>query len=169
VIAEAPEGMNFKECAVSPTGDKIAVVAQGRSYYSNALYIMNIDGSDMEVLVEDLPGALGHPNFSIDGQTIVYYYDVSEFEFIDDRLLDAHIFTINTDGTNNTDLSDDKPPGTNDIDPVWSPDGAKIIYVNVPNVGSSQPDIYMMDYIIKQGTDRNLQLIISGGEMPDWK
>jgi len=168
-IAEAPEGMHFRECTASPLGDKLVVVAQGRSVFTNTLYIMNVDGSYMEALVEDLPGTLGHPDFSPDGQAIVYYYDVSEYESAGVRLFDSHIFAINIDGTINADLSTDKTPGTNDLDPVWSPDGARIIFVNVPNDDSSPPDIYIMDYTIMEGYDRKRQLIIPDGEMPDWR
>jgi Tol biopolymer transport system component len=47
---------------------------------------------------------------------------------------------------------------------LYSPDGAKIIFENVPNDGSSPKDIWIIDV---DGNSR--QKIISNGEMPDWK
>ena len=124
----------------------------------------------MTVLVGDSTGALGHPSFAPDGKKIAYYWDVSGFEDNSGRMLDARIFIINIDGTGNQDISRStsyiigKVEGTNDLDPVWSPDGAKIIFTNRPNDNSAQPDVWIMDI-----DGNNRQKLIEHAWMPDWK
>ena len=57
-----------------------------------------------------------------------------------------------------------KEAGTNDLDPRFSPDGAKIIFVNTNNDGISPRTIMTMNI---DGRDRTV--LFEGAEMPDWR
>ena len=70
---------------------------------------------------------------------------------------------MNINGSNTTDASVNKPAGTNDLQPRFSPDGANIIFINTSNVLGSTAYIWVMTV---NGTDR--WKIISNAMMPDW-
>lgn len=163
-IATAPAGRNFREVEQSPQGDKIVVLTIGSNVYDSEIYLMNSDGSNMTLFINNLPGITESPSFSTDGSRIIFTHDVSGYENQDGRQLDSHIFIYSVDGNDTVDVSVNKPAGTNDTYPRFSPDGAKIIFNNAPNDDSKAPEIWMMD------TDgNNRRMIIEDGIMPDWK
>jgi len=165
-LASAPPGMQFRECDVSDAEGLIAVVVQGSEQYENSIYVMDMDGSDMRELIGDRPGQLCHPSLSPDGRTLLYCQDFSGFEDVSGRMLDAHIIAVSTvsaDGME-IDLSSAKSAGTNDLEPVWSPNGGEILFVNASSDGSTPPDLYIMDI---DGDNR--MLFVEDGIMPDWK
>ncbi len=144
-IAAAPAGKNFREVQMSPMGDKIVALAIGSQPYNSEIYLMNADGSGMEVLVDSLPGMIERPSFSIDGKQILFTRDVSGFESPTGRQLDSHIFVMNVDKSDTLDISTRKPAGTNDLNPRFSPDGSQVIFNNQINDNSSPADIYVID------------------------
>lgn len=171
LIATAPAGRNFRECSYSPDGSKIVVLTVGANVYDSEIYIMNSDGSNMSLLVDNTAGATACPSFSIDGSTVLYTHDVSGYEGSDGRMLDSHIFEITVSSKSSVDLSvnhqanaDNKANGTNDLNPVYSSNGAYIIFENGSNVQGSTKDIWIMN---TDGSNRHK--IISNGVMPDWK
>jgi len=164
LIATAPSGRNFKDIDVASTGDKIVALTVGQSSYDAEIYIMNIDGSNMKMLVGNEPGKLDSPSFSVDGKRVMYTYDVSEYHNAEGRQLSASIFMINADSTGMVNISQNKEKGTNDLYPRYSPDGSMIIFTNQRNDGLVSPDIYEMSL---DGKDR--KKIIINGQMADWR
>ncbi len=163
-IATAPAERHFRETDWSSASNKIVVLTIGENPYDSEIYLMDANGSNMTLLMDNLPGVMESPSFSPDGNKIVFTRDVSGYEVPSGRQLDSHIFIMNIDGSDTTDVSVNKSGGTNDLHPRYSPDGAKIIFENVQNDGSRSKDIWIMDV---DGNSR--QKIISNGEMPDWK
>ena len=163
-IATAPADRHFRETDWSSASNKIVVLTIGENPYDSEIYLMDANGSNMTLLVGNLPGVMESPSFSPGGNKIVFTRDVSGYEVPSGRQLDSHIFIMNIDGSDTIDVSVNKSGGTNDLHPRYSPDGAKIIFENVQNDGSSSKDIWIMDV---DGNSR--QKIISNGEMPDWK
>ncbi len=171
LIATAPSDRNFRECNYSPDGSKIVVLTVGSNVYDSEIYIMNSDGSNMTLLVDNSAGATASPSFSVDGSKVLYTHDVSGHQDNDGRMLDSHIFEINMSTKSIIDLSinhanneDDKPGGTNDLNPRYSSNGANIIFENGSNVLNSTHDIWIMN---SDGTNRHK--LVSNGVMPDWK
>ena len=164
LIANAPSNRNFRECDFSPLGNKIVSLAIGINIYDSEIYLMDANGSNMTLLFDNLPGVMESPSFSPDGNKIVFTRDLSGHEVQNGRQLDSHIFIMNIDGSDTIDVSVNKNNGTNDLHPRFSPDGANIIFENVPNDGSESKDIWIMDI---DGNNRNR--INSNGEMPDWR
>ncbi|WP_162054342.1 carboxypeptidase-like regulatory domain-containing protein [Pontibacter pamirensis] len=165
LIATAPANRHFRMMDWTGSGDKIAAQTIGANINDSEIYIMNADGSGMELLVGNLPGRVESPAFSIDGNNILYTHDASGFENLEGRQLNAHIYRINTDGSGLIDLSRFKPEGTNDLYPRYSPDGSKIIFVNTPNDNLGPHDIYIMD----ASDGRNRVKLFSNATMPDWE
>lgn len=162
-IATAPSNRHFREVDWSPTGDKIVALTIGSQVYDSEIYLMNSDGSNMTLFVDNLPGMVESPSFSPDGNSIMFTHDVSGFQSQTGRQLDAHIFIWQISGSDSTDVSIGKIAGTNDTHPRFSPDGAKVIFTNAPNDGSAPKEIWIM------GVDGSNRKKFIEGEMPDWR
>ncbi|UOQ75085.1 TolB family protein [Hymenobacter cellulosilyticus] len=145
----------------------------GANIYDSEFYTMNADGTGLTQVVGNLAGRMDSPSFSIDGRTILYTRDVDGYENASGRQLNAHILMQRLDGTGLVDLSvvpsgsgtnGGKPAGTNDLFPRFSPDGAKIIFVNVNNDNQSAPEVWVMDI-----DGRNRTRLFQNANLPDWK
>ncbi len=160
-IATAPTNRHFRETNWSASGDKIIVLTIGNSFYDSEIYTMNSDGSNMTMVIDNKPGAMTSPSFSVDGKYIMYSQDASGYEDATSRQLDARIYLYSLDSLTTTDISSYKPNGTNDLNPKFSSDGSKIIFENVNN-SSGISSIWIM------GIDgNNRKKIADTGRMPD--
>jgi len=164
LIATAPSGRHFRECEFSPFGDKIVVLTIGEKTYDNEIYIMNSDGSGAYLFVENFPGMISGPSWSIDGTKIVFCRDVSGINDPTGRQYDARIFIKGLTDTSSVDVSGNKLPGTNDTNPRYSPDGAYIIFESTTNDGFNPRDLWIMNL---DGEDR--KLLFMNAETPEYK
>ena len=162
-IATAPAGRNFRETDWSAVNNKIVVLTIGENSYDSEIYLMNSDGSNMTLFFSNLPGNMEYPTFSIDGNSIMFTRDISRNESTDGRQLNAHIFIMSINGTDTTDISVNKPDGTNDLEPRFSPDGSQIIFTNSSNVLGSESDVWIMDL---NGNIRTK--LLENAIMPEW-
>lgn len=164
VLATAPAGRHFRMLDWTDRGNKIVAQTIGQDINDSEIYIMDANGANMTLLVENLPGRVESPVFSIDGKSILYTRDADGFENTEGRQLNARIYRKDLETNRITDLSGGKPAGTNDLYPRYSPTGDKIIFVNTPNDGFGPEDIYIMD---ANGSNRTK--LFSNATMPDWK
>jgi len=165
LLAQAPANRHFRMLDWTAQGNKIVAQTIGADVNDSEIYILNADGTDMRQIVGNLPGRIESPSFSIDGGSIVYTRDVNGFESKEGRQLNAHIFIQKLDGSGVVDISVNKPAGTNDLYPRFSPDGSKIIFVNTSNDGISQSDVWMVDAL----DGKNRVKLFSNASMPEWK
>jgi Tol biopolymer transport system component len=127
----------------SPDGSQIAFDS-GRNnlklnYIDHDIYVMAADGSHVKRLTDD--GAdEGGPRWSPKGDLIAY----AKMDYFSDQGLIENpawdIFVMNVDGTQQIQLTDD--PG-NELEPSWSPDGEKIVFISDSN--GPDFDIYVMN------------------------
>jgi len=164
LLAQLTDGSVFSGCDWSPFGGKIALRTTGTFGYQSSILLMDEASNFLDTLVQDEPGSTGNPDFSIDGTKILYSHDVSGLDSQDGRQLDAHIFLLDLASKNVTDLSQDKPAGTNDLEPRFSPTGAVVIFSNSNNDGLSPKNIWVMDL-----SGQNRLLLFENAEMPDWQ
>jgi len=162
-IAFAPQGRHFKAVDWSGVTQKIVVQVVGSNINDSELYLIDEDSSNLELIREDQPGRTECPSFSIDGKEILYTHDVSGFETEAGRQLDTHVFRYHLETQETVDVSLDKPAGTNDLHPRFSPNGAYIIFENTSNEPGAAKSIWMMD---SEGGKR--QLLLESAEAPDW-
>jgi Tol biopolymer transport system component len=113
----------------SPESDKLVFYAASATRQLAQICIVDIDGSNLTVVVSDPPGFHVEPAWSPDGEWIVY-------RSIRDG--QHEIRKVRPDGTEDTNLTNN--PAT-DIEPGWSPDGQWIIFSS-DRTGAF--DIYMM-------------------------
>ena len=164
VITEAPPGTTFVECDWVGPGNKILVRTLGNAPYASHIWLLDANGTFIDTVIPDLPGSTGGGVFSIPGTKILYTQDISGFNSITGRQLNARVFQVDINSGVRVDLSFDKIDGTNDLDARYSPDGAKVIFTNTNNDGISQKNIYIMDL-----DGENRTLLFENAEMPEWK
>ena len=167
-IAEAPLGFTFSEVDWTSQGNQIVARVTGTTLYESDIFILNENGDYLRQIFTDIPGGTGGLQFSIDGKYVLYTHDISGFETASGRMLNTHIFIKNLENNVTTDLSNlsfpEKESGTNDLDPRFSPDGSKVIFVNTNNDGISPKHIYTMEL---NGEHR--EILFENAQMPDWK
>lgn len=161
------------EVAVSQDAETIALITNNTMGYDAALYTIDQSGAIKDDVVNGVSGSLGGLDISLRGNYLLYVHDVSGFEDNSSRRLDSriklHSFTTGTA----QDISIDKPNGTNDLDPRFSPNEAQVIFVNTSNDEISRKDLYTIDIIPNAGADedlaKNRTLLHQNAAMPDWE
>ena len=115
----------------SPQGGKIAFLSNRRgSGYE--VYLMNADGSSQHPLRDAIPVCPFSFEWSPDG-TRLAYSDGSD------------VYVVEVDGTNApVNVSGNKPAGTSDSSPAWSPDGGRLVVRNSANCGGCS-DLHVLN------------------------
>jgi TolB protein len=170
LLATAPAGRHFRECDwTAQNGGRLIVQTIGSRPYDAELYLYNVDGSNPVLLVDNLPGRLDSPSFSVDGGTVIYTRDVTGFNDIGGRQLDTRIFTQRLNGSPAVDISSSfsgsvKVTGTNDLTPRFTPTGYQLIFVNRSNDDISPPEIWTCDI-----NGNNRAKVFDNAFLPDYK
>jgi Tol biopolymer transport system component len=167
IIEIAPNlSYTYVDWTNDPTA-RLIIRTSTSNQYDGDLYMLNLDGSGEEQIFSNIPGRLSAGSFSVDGNKILFTHDISGFENQDGKQLDARIQILDLNNNNYyVDFSFEKPAGTNDLDPRYSPDGANIIFTNTNNDGVSVKNIYKVK--LDDITEERM-LLFENAEMPDWK
>ncbi|CAD7800249.1 Protein TolB [Chryseobacterium aquaeductus] len=164
------DGSLISEVDWSYDNSKIAVKTNNFSGYNTKIFIIDMLGNVIQNVFAAPTGATGGLNFSIDGQKLLYTHDVSGYQDSNYRQLDSHIFIYNL--VNNTSydmtLESDKPVGTNDLDPRFSPNNSQIIFMNTSNDNISQRNVVVVD-LNNLMIDLNRAVLFNNAEMPDYE
>jgi Tol biopolymer transport system component len=132
-LTKTPQGNS--DPTWSPDGTQLAFVSE-RSDQIPQIYVMSADGTRVRKLTTDTAGK-SELAWSPKGDRIAFVHVPAGGG-------DREIYSIRTDGTGLTDLSND--PSNYDVDPAWSPDGAKIVYSGPHHPrGSVGADLWLMN------------------------
>ncbi|MCE7065091.1 carboxypeptidase regulatory-like domain-containing protein [Dyadobacter sp. CY326] len=164
IIAKAPAGRFFAGVDWTAQGNLIIARLTGGSVYENFIYLIKAETGELSELITNKPGKIGNPSFSVDGKNAAFTIDVSNFQNNEGRQLNSRIFLVKIATGELTDLSTGKADGTNDLDPRFSPNGAKIIFTNTSNDGFSPKNIYTNS---TSGLDRFE--LLKDGELAYWR
>jgi Tol biopolymer transport system component len=137
------------EPAWSPDGSKIAFVSLSGDDASQALHVINPDGSGVREVTRRDPGAIFNPTWSPDGQRLAFA-----------KCLDrCDVYSVGVDGSGLRRLTNGIgfPPNT-----TWSPDGAWIAF-SWWSAGRSSIAIIPAD------TGGEPTIVINHGMQPAWR
>ena len=120
-LTQFETGGNSNHPTWSPDGTKLAFAGTSIDHHSILVYVMNADGSNKH------PAGEGqNPSWSPDGSKLAFPWNSFDS--------DNGIHVMNPDGSGRTKITtpNDPVPGSPwdlDWDPVWSPDGTRILFV----------------------------------------
>lgn len=172
LVYTAPSGTMISECDWSYDGSKIALKTNSINGYNTQIYIIDMLGNTIKTVLSGTLGASGGLNLSVDGNRLVYTRDISGFEDTSGnyRQLDTHIFVYDLTSNITYDISSEseRPQGTNDLDPRFSPNNAQIIFTNTSNDNISQRNVVIVD-LNNDLTDMQRTTLFTNAEMPDYE
>ncbi len=169
LLYQTPDGKFITDVDVSKDDSMMAVLTNSSNGYNASIYTLNMSGQRLQTIVDNVQGALGGIDISVDKKKLLYTRDLSGYESEDYRQLDTSIFLYDFATGESTNVSYDKDNGTNDLDPRFSPNEADIIFVNTSNDGVSQKNILessLQD--LADGTVGRTELF-QDAMMPDWE
>ncbi|MEG4403422.1 DPP IV N-terminal domain-containing protein [Microcoleus sp. MON2_D5] len=145
VGGQPPKTEISSEFYISPDGQQVAFVKDKN------IYKMNADGSGMTKLTKS-PGEY----ISSGGSEFVWSPDGTKIAFLVGAYPKQQIYTINANGTNLKNLTNNPQNEVYNVKLFWSPDSSRIAYYyNKPGDSArEQQDIYLLD--INRGTAKNL-------------
>jgi len=167
-IYQTPDGSYITECDWSNDESMIALKTNDNSGYNVAIYTIDMSGNILTTVLSGDLGAAGGLNISVDNKLLLYTYDTSEYQNVDNRQLNSHIFVYEFATDLATDISLNKLDGTNDLDPRFTPNEAEVIFVNTSNDGISAKSIYRMTLDEFDEFEDRTELFIEA-YMPDWE
>ena len=132
-------GQDDKSPEFSPDGTRIVFSTNAGT--GAQIFVMNSDGTNVRQLTSSGSATQnarnGNPTFSPSGAQILY--TTGQDRVLDDAGdLAFEIYKMNADGSGQTRLTND---ANDDIDPVWSPDGTKILFAST---GGATGGIFVM-------------------------
>jgi len=135
----------------SPDGSRIAYLSQNGSTFTFSIKVMNADGGNQTVVTPVTYGFCVWP--WQDEWSLSWSPDSRKIAFQES----GDIFTVNVDGTNRVNLTNDF---SWDVEPTWSADGTRILFSS-----SRSSFIRIMHSMNTDGS--NVQALPSDGEMWD--
>ncbi|AZQ44079.1 carboxypeptidase regulatory-like domain-containing protein [Nonlabens ponticola] len=143
----------------------IALKTNDLDGYNVEIFTINESGTRLNTVLTGIDGAAGGLDLSIDNTRLLYSRDVSGFESSDYRRLDSRVFIHQFNNQSNTEISFNKPGGTNDLDPRFSPTDAQVIVTNRDNDDTGVGTIDILE--LGQVDPRNNTF--ENAFMPDWE
>jgi len=170
VVAQTSAGRFFAGCDWTEQGNKIVARTTGANLYDNEFVLIAPENGNSIPIFTRKQSRFGNPNFSVTGQEVLFSLDLGGIQNQDSRQFNArlHLLTIATGAL--LDISDEKPAGTNDLEPRFSPNGATILLTNTDNTNRGIRNIYTLNTVPSGPLARRTRtLITTQGEMPSWR
>jgi len=168
LVYQTPDGSLITECSWSNDGSFIALKTNDLNGYKVKIYTIDMAGNTIDTILSGVNGAAGGLDISVNNQYVLYTYDTSGFEDPSKRQLDSNLYVFDRTAVTSTLITSQKPAGTNDLDPRFSPNEAEIIFVNTSNDGISENIINKVSFIISNNTNSRT-LLYNNATMPDWE
>lgn len=167
-IYTTSDGSLISEVAVSDDGSLVVLKTNDLSGYNVSIFIINPSGVVQRTILSGAAGAVSGLDISVDKNRILYAYDDSEFQSSDYRRLNSRLKLYTMSNGSTTDVSFQKPEGTNDLDPKFAPNESQVIFTNTSNDNLSQRDIYDIELGVTEEESQRRNLLFENAFMPDW-
>lgn len=166
LVYTEPSGNFISEVAVNAVNTQVVIKTNNSAGYNARIAVIDPDtGTEVAVVAEGFPGAMGGLDFSIGGTRVLYTRDISGSENAQYRQLNTSIFEYNLVSGVATQLDMDKPAGSLDLDARYAPNDGAIIFMNTSNDGISPRNLYRVVF----DAELNRELIFNDAYMPDWE
>ena len=181
VVYQAPLGRLMAGCDWTDQGNRIVIRTTGPNLYDNELALISADGTNFKSLFSKKTNRMSNPVFSVDGQTVLFAYDVNAtgFQRPDARQLNSRMHLLNLATGALVDASLGKMDGTNDLDPRVSANGANLIFTNSDNTNTPftttiPPAMFTailpgVDTDENDGNPQKRERRVDQAEMPSWR
>lgn len=144
----------------------IVAAAERPDSRQSRLYLFRMGEPAVSILDSTLLGQIRHPTFSPSGKMIAFSFNSNSNFSADGQPLNSQILAYNTETGALINLSFNKEPGTNDMQPRFTQGGAKILFVNRDTDNIDPPLVMVMDVLTTSNQRRTL--LFSNADMPDW-
>ena len=168
LVYETQNGKFISNVAVNEVNRFMVLLTTNVNGYDASIFTISYAGSKLLTILDNQKGAVGGLDISVDGKSLLYTKDISEFEGGNYRQLNAHIFNYDFSSQTSIDLSQSKAAGFNDLDPKYSPNEASVIFTSTSNDGLSPINIYMIE-VSDINEDSQRTELFQNAFMPDWE
>lgn len=163
LVYKTKDGAFISEMDVNHTHGIIALKTNNANGYEASIYAVDFSGNLLFSVLDKVDGAVSGVHLSSNGQKLVYAHDISGEQNAEYRRFNSQIFVYDRKTNESISVSGNKPNGTIDIDPRFSPNEAYVIFSNTSNDGKSSANLYNIDVNAKER-----KLVQSNAKMPDW-
>ncbi len=165
LMYQTVDGSLISEVDVDETHNLIALKTNNLEGYNVSIFTINFNGDIQDTVLTNAAGAASGLNLSVTGKKLLYSYDVDEFQSPNYRRLNSRMFLYDLVLDTAADISGDKPAGTNDLEPIFSPNEAFVIFTNTSNDGNSPRHISTLP--INDPDSR--EILFNNAFMPDYE
>jgi hypothetical protein len=169
LVYQTPDGSFISEVDVSENSNIIALKTNDQNGYNVEIYTIDFSGNRLTTVLTGVDGATSGLDLSVTNNLVLYSYDISGFESANYRRLDARLFIYDIAQNTRIEISGDKISGTNDLEPIFSPSEAQVIFTNTSNDGISQRNVLKLEINFKDGTGEDRETLFENAFMPDWE
>ncbi len=166
-IYQTTDGSFISEVDVNESNNLIALKTNDINGYNANIFTIDFGGNILQTILTGVAGAVSGLNLSATNQRILYSRDFSGFEDPTGayRRFDSRLYLYEFSTSTSTEISYQKPGGTNDLEPRFSPNEAEVIFTNTSNDGISVKNVTK---IVLDENDSRVQLF-DNAFMPDWE
>ncbi|PQB03814.1 carboxypeptidase-like regulatory domain-containing protein [Aureitalea marina] len=169
LVYKIEDGRFISEVDINETLDLIAIKVNDQRGYDIGIYLTDMSGVVSDTVIDNVSGAANSVSLSATNNTLVYTYDVSGQENPGYRRFDSRIFIYDRTDQSTTDISGEKPDGTNDIQAFFSPNEAFVIFTNTSNDGRSRRDVFEVNVVGDEDGGRTRTMLFMDAFMAFWK
>ncbi|MBB1140451.1 carboxypeptidase regulatory-like domain-containing protein [Myroides sp. WP-1] len=165
LLYQTKNGSFISEVDVNVEQQRIALKTNNAMGYQVHIFCIDFRGNHLFTVLKDKPGASSGLQLSNNGTKVLYAYDLEGTENRNYRRISSKLFIYDSVANQSTEISTEIEPGTNDLEPRFSPNEAYVIFTNTSNDERSPQHVYIkeLNNLLKTRVEK-----FKNAAMPDW-
>ena len=159
IVAAIPGNRKVTEVSVHPSANRIAYRATSADGLITDVIELDLNTNRPDTIIADTLGLITGPVYSPSGSEVLVAIDQSGTENARRRQIDADVFEISLVTGARRLVTEDKPAGFNDLEPVYDPSGEFIYFSRARNIPGSTPAIFRVP---RNGSRASEQVVPEG-------